>query len=51
VLSKKTNETGIVPNVLMKIIVKDNNNKKHPKFEVTTNSLVLFSNFSFHRMG
>ena len=29
---KKANDTGIVPNVLMKIIVKDNNNKKHPKF-------------------
>lgn len=40
---KKANETSIVPNVLMKIIVKDNNNKNIQNFEVTTNSFGSFS--------
>ncbi|SEA85729.1 Alpha-2-macroglobulin family protein [Flavobacterium gillisiae] len=43
VFQKKANETRIVPNILMKIIVKDNNNKNIQNFEVTTNSFGSFS--------
>jgi hypothetical protein len=43
VFQKKANETRIIPNILMKIIVKDNNNKNIQNFEVTTNSFGSFS--------